>query len=56
MLNYDDVVKGFETIKFPKITDENWMNIPMLKIFADGIPVGYTAWLLEDYANRPGFR
>lgn len=55
-LNYEDVVNGFNEIVLPEIIDENWMNIPMLKIFADGIPMGYTGWLWEDYANRPGFK
>jgi len=53
-LSYDDVVSGFEVIDLPQITDENWFNIPMLKIFADGIPANYTAWTIDDYLGKPG--
>lgn len=53
-LSYDDVVSGFEKIRLPELTDKNWLDIPMLKIFADGIPTNFTSWLNEDYKNNPG--
>ncbi len=53
-LSYNDVVKGLEKIQLPEITDKNWFDIPMLKIFGDGIPSNFTAWLNNDYLNAPG--
>lgn len=53
-LSYDDVVSGFNKIRLPELTDKNWLDIPMLKVFADGIPFNFTSWLNEDYANNPG--
>lgn len=54
-LTYDDVVHGFEVIKLPKITDPNWFEIPMLKMFVDGVPMTRTAWMMDDYIGMPGY-
>jgi len=54
-LSYDDVVKGFETIRLPEITDPEWFEIPMLKMFVDGVPMTRTAWMMDDYLGLPGY-
>jgi predicted amidohydrolase YtcJ len=48
-ISYNDVKKGLETIKLPEGLNELWLRIPMLKIFADGIPMTKTAWMWEEY-------
>lgn len=52
--SYEYMRRDLETMKLPEITDENWLNIPMVKIFADGVTVDYSAWMFEDYNDRPG--
>ena len=54
--SYEYMKHDLETIKLPEITDENWFNIPMMKIFADGVYLDYTSWLIDDYSDRPGYR
>jgi predicted amidohydrolase YtcJ len=47
--DYDSVVKCFETLELPEITDKNWLNIPMFKIFADGIPPDRSSFMRDNY-------
>ncbi|MDL2253911.1 amidohydrolase [Ruminococcaceae bacterium OttesenSCG-928-I18] len=54
-ISYDDVVSGFEKIKLPEVTDPNWFEMPMLKMFVDGVPMTRTAWMLDDYIGMPGY-
>ena len=44
-----------DTMQLPEITDKNWFDIPMIKIFADGVYLDYSAWLIDDYYDRPGY-
>ena len=48
-LSYDDVKKGLEELVLPDGMDPYSVRIPMLKVFADGVPMVKTAWLWEDY-------
>jgi len=52
--SYEYMRNDLEAMKLPEITDENWFNIPMIKIFADGVYLDYTSWLIDDYSDRPG--
>lgn len=40
----------------PVSADEDWLSFHMLKFFCDGVETAGTAWLKEDYKNRPGWR
>ncbi|MDR2157645.1 MAG: amidohydrolase, partial [Clostridiales Family XIII bacterium] len=52
---YEDVARGLEAFKKPEITDSNWFDVTMLKIFGDGLPNAHTAWLWDDYENKAGW-
>ena len=34
----------------------DWINSGMVKAFCDGVMEGYTGFLVDDYADRPGFK
>lgn len=53
--NYENVLYDLDTIKLPEITDPNWLNIPMIKLFSDGIHLAHTAWMMDDYEDQPGY-
>ncbi|MDO4502748.1 MAG: amidohydrolase [Coriobacteriia bacterium] len=46
-----DVLDNFQ---MPTYSDPKWVTMDMFKIFADGVHMGYSAWMKEDYADRPG--
>ncbi len=50
-LTLDDIKKTFATFKIPESSDKNWLNFPGIKIFADGIPLTYSAWMNDDYTT-----
>ncbi len=57
----DHAVQTYETCKhvldtfdFPTYSDPRWVTLNMFKIFSDGVHMGYSAWMKEDYADRPG--
>lgn len=57
----DHAVQSYETCKhvldtfdFPTYSDPRWVTLNMFKIFSDGVHMGYSAWMKEDYADRPG--
>ncbi len=47
-----DVLDNFE---FPEYKDPRWVTMDMFKIFSDGVHMGYSAWMKDDYADRPGW-
>ncbi len=55
--SYAHLRNDLDTFRFPELKDSqtNWLNIPMIKIFADGVHIGHTAWLIDDYTDQPGF-
>ena len=57
----DHAIQSYETCKhvldtfdFPTYSDPRWVTLNMFKIFSDGVHMGYSAWMKEDYADRPG--
>ena len=57
----DHAIQSYETCKhvldtfdFPTYSDPRWVTMNMFKIFSDGVHMGYSAWMKEDYAGRPG--
>ena len=55
-VTYADVVKGYETYRFPTDVDPFWVRGNGFKIFADGVPLKglYTAYMWEPYLVPPG--
>ena len=49
----DDAVEKLEDIR-SRVSSE-LVQVNVVKIIGDGSQEGYTAWLLEPYADRPGF-
>jgi len=50
-LTYEDLEKGLKTFKVPEGLDRQRLQIPGVKMFADGIPLTYTSWMNEDYVS-----
>jgi len=44
-----DLKKGLETFKIPSGLNKIWLQIPGVKIFADGIPTTKTSWMHDPY-------
>jgi predicted amidohydrolase YtcJ len=36
--------------------NDDWINSGLVKAFCDGVLEGYTGYLVDDYADRPGYR
>lgn len=53
--SYESMLHDLDTMKLPKDMDPNWLKISMLKIFCDGVHLGHTAWMMEDYYDQPGY-
>ncbi|EFS2793227.1 amidohydrolase [Salmonella enterica] len=58
----DKGVQSYEILKhtldasgLPEFPDKNWLNCHSVKIFCDGVPMSHTAWMNQDYADRPGW-
>lgn len=54
--NYTTLKKDLDTFQFPAFTDRNWFDCHTVKLFCDGVQMSHTAWMNQDYADRPGFR
>jgi predicted amidohydrolase YtcJ len=50
-LSFDDLKRGLADSKIPEGWRNEWLRIPGVKIFADGIPPTKTAWMYEEYAG-----
>jgi len=50
-LNYNDLEQGLKTFKVPAVMDKQALQFPGVKIFADGIPLTYTAWMNDAYIS-----
>ena len=50
-LGYKDLRNGLQTFKFPETPSKEWLQIPGIKIFADGIPPMMTAWMKDAYVS-----
>lgn len=44
-----DVLDNFE---FPEYKDPRWVTMDMFKIFSDGVHMGYSAWMKDDYTDQ----
>lgn len=51
---YETCKQVLDTFDFPTYSDPRWVTLNMFKIFSDGVHMGYSAWMKEDYADRPG--
>lgn len=51
---YETCKHVLDTFEFPTYSDPRWVTLNMFKIFSDGVHMGYSAWMKEDYADRPG--
>lgn len=54
--SYETCMHVLDTFDFPTYSDPRWVTLNMFKIFSDGVHMGYSAWMKEDYADRPGCR
>ena len=43
-----------DNFEMPVYSDPKWVTMNMFKIFSDGVHMGYSAWMKDDYADRPG--
>jgi predicted amidohydrolase YtcJ len=50
-LTLEEVKNHMATFELPTNLDRNWLNLPGIKIFADGIPPTKTAWMKEEYVG-----
>ena len=48
-LRIEDLKKGLDAFTIPPDLDNEWLRIPGVKIFADGIPETKTAWMSDEY-------
>ena len=54
--SYEFMKHDLETFRFPETSDPMWFKIGMAKIFCDGVHLFHSGWMLEDYADMPGYR
>ena len=54
MQSYELIKESLDTFEMPVYADKNWVDMHMLKMFCDGVHMGYSAWMKEDYADNPG--
>lgn len=50
-ISFDDMKNGLDSFQVPSGLDPLWVQIPGVKVFADGIPPTKTAWMNEDYTD-----
>lgn len=53
MQSYESIKNCFDTFEFPTYPDKNWVDMHMVKLFCDGVHMGYSAWMKEPYADNP---
>lgn len=52
--SYDLLVDDLENYPFPELKNKRWLDMHMIKMFADGVHVDHTAWMKNDYLDAPG--
>ena len=50
--NVEQTINEFPFADYNKKPD--YMKFNLIKLFCDGVHLGYTAWMMEDYADNPG--
>lgn len=53
--SYELIKECLDTFEFPTFPDKDWVDMHMLKMFCDGIPMGHSAWMKSDYLDTPGW-
>lgn len=53
--SYELIKECLDTFQMPVFPDKNWVDMHMLKMFCDGVHMGYSAWMKEDYVDMPGW-
>ncbi len=48
--------RDLDSFDFSQFTDRDWLDCRTIKLFCDGVPTSHTAWMNQDYADRPGYR
>lgn len=48
--------RDLDSFDFSQFTDRYWLDCRTIKLFCDGVPTSHTAWMNQDYADRPGYR
>ena len=56
MQSYEMLKNDLDSFAFPELGEPNWLELKLLKFFADGTHGAHTAWMKSDYADMPGFR
>lgn len=53
--SYAILKRCLDNFVFPTFPDGNWLDCHTIKLFCDGVPSSHTAWMNQDYADRPNF-
>ncbi len=53
--SYELIKDCLDTFEMPTFPDKDWVDMHMLKMFCDGVPMGHSAWMKEDYLDTPGW-
>ena len=53
--SFEMLKEDLDNFKFPELSDPNWLELKLIKMFADGVHSTHTAWMKDDYVDRPGF-
>ncbi|EMJ7591846.1 amidohydrolase [Klebsiella pneumoniae] len=54
--SYATLKRDLDSFDFSQFTDRDWLDCRTIKLFCDGVPTSHTAWMNQDYADRPGYR
>jgi len=54
--SFEMLKNDLDNFRFPELKEPNWLELKLVKIFADGTPAAHTAWMKDDYVDTPGFR
>ena len=54
--SYDMLKNDLDNFDFLEFNDPNWLELKLIKIFADGVQTSHTAWMKNDYVDEPGYR
>ncbi|VYT95458.1 amidohydrolase family protein [Metakosakonia massiliensis] len=52
--SYEILRRELDNFTFPISEDRNWLDCHTVKIFCDGVPMSHTAWMNQEYADKPG--
>ena len=55
MQSFELLKRDLDNFSFPEFNEPNWLELKLLKFFADGTSASHTAWMKNDYLDMPGF-